>query len=83
MRRSAFSMNQASANNDTATGQTEFIDQVSELLQRDYGIDWNDACGDMDPIEFALRDGLSPADFVEYWAEKYDLVRTADSTNCW
>lgn len=67
-------MKHTSASNDTVTRQAEFTKRVSELMKRDYGIDWKDACGDMEPIEIALRDGLSPTAFAEYWAEKYDLV---------
>jgi hypothetical protein len=46
---------------------------VSAELLREYGLTWQDACGDMEPLLRAIADGLRPADFVQDFAERYEL----------
>lgn len=55
---------------------------VSAAMRATYGISWRDACGDAEPLQCALHDGLSPEEFVHWWGEHYDLspVRS-DRTN--
>lgn len=52
--------------------------QVSSEFMRTYGISWADAAGDTAPLEEALREGQSPAEFVRWWGEKYGLVPVAE-----
>lgn len=61
---------------------SEYEAAVSSAMQRTYGISWLDACGDVEPLQSALHDGLSPEEFVHWWGEHYDLspVRS-DRTN--
>jgi hypothetical protein len=48
--------------------------EVSALMHRQYAITWDDAAGDLQPLDNALADGLSPEEFVARFAEKYDLT---------
>ncbi len=43
-------------------------------MQRRYGLAWLDACGDDEPLVRARSAGRSPAEFVAWWGEKYDLI---------
>jgi hypothetical protein len=38
-----------------------------------YGITWNDASGDSERLEIAIRDGIPPDQFARQFGEKYDL----------
>jgi hypothetical protein len=51
-----------------------FEQQVSAEMERLYGLSWAMACGDREPLERALEDGEEPGEFVERFAEKYDLI---------
>ena len=51
----------------------QFRDEVDRQLKRVYGITWQDACGDLEPLVDALAAGESAEDFVERWARKNDL----------
>jgi phage-related protein len=55
---------------------------VSAAMQSTYGISWQDACGDVEPLQSALQEGSSPEEFVHWWGKRYDLspVR-GDRTN--
>lgn len=52
---------------------TQYRDAVSAEMERQYGITWHDASGDMEPLERAIARGDTPEDFVSWWGEKYDL----------
>lgn len=56
----------------------EYTEEVSKEMERVYGITWADACGDKEPLEQALQDGVIPELFVEWWGEKYDLTRKSE-----
>lgn len=56
-----------------------FKAQVSSLLERDWCVTWADACGDDQPLITAQGAGFSPEQFVEWFSEKYDLVRFDDA----
>jgi hypothetical protein len=47
---------------------------VSGAMVRDYGVTWDAACGDSEPLERALEDGESPEQFVAWWGDKYDMI---------
>lgn len=54
--------------------------RVDVLMKPAYGIDWQDACGDDDPLARAIAGGESPEEFVAWWAKKYGLKRLDDPT---
>lgn len=56
----------------------EYERAVAREMHTEYGITWIDACGDAGPILSAIEMGQSPAEFVQWWGEKYGLVRMAD-----
>lgn len=60
-------------------GLRQFTDEVSTIMKRDYGLTWQDAAGDLQPLENALADGLSPQEFVRIFAERYDLTPLEDT----
>lgn len=47
---------------------------VSRLTKVAYGITWQDACGDDEPLLSGIAAGYTPVAFVEWWGEKYDLT---------
>lgn len=51
-----------------------YLADVSRLMLARYGLGWADACGDVEPVERAWRDGETAEAFVEWWAGKYALV---------
>jgi hypothetical protein len=51
----------------------EFARLVSIRMLTVYGIDWDDACGDSEPLCAAISDGWSADEFVDWWGQKYDL----------
>jgi hypothetical protein len=51
-----------------------FAMDVSAIMMDAYGLSWLDAAGDLQPLENAVADGLSPRQFVEMFAAKYGLV---------
>jgi hypothetical protein len=46
---------------------------VSAAMQRHYGISWNDASGELAPLQTALEEGVEPEEFVLRFGERYDL----------
>ncbi|HEU4801418.1 MAG TPA: hypothetical protein VFS94_12400 [Gemmatimonadales bacterium] len=56
----------------------EYEREVTREMHAEYGITWNDACGDASPLLSAIESGQSPAEFVQWWGERYGLVRMAD-----
>jgi hypothetical protein len=56
-----------------------FRQQVSDELNRRYGLTWADACGDREPLERALADGEEPPEFVERFGQKYDLTPVSNA----
>lgn len=59
----------------------KYGEQVSSEFMRTYGISWADASGDSEPLEAAMRTVQSPAEFVQWWGEKYGLVPVAELTS--
>lgn len=51
---------------------------VSDEMLKVYGITWSDACGDLEPLLQARKDGKSPEDFVAWFGNKYDLTPKKD-----
>ncbi|MGE0256692.1 MAG: hypothetical protein AB7N54_11050 [Alphaproteobacteria bacterium] len=47
---------------------------VSARLLADYCLTWDDAAGDAEPLLAAIDAGLSPAEFVSFYAAKFDLT---------
>ena len=58
--------------------EERYCEQVSAEMQRVYGISWNDASGDSEPLERAQEAGQSPADFVDWFGTKYDLIPVSE-----
>lgn len=56
-------------------GRTRFGAEVDRLFRRLYGIGWNDACGEEEPLDAAFADGETPKGFVYWWGAKYGLER--------
>ena len=56
----------------------EFRAQVSLLMKRDWHVTWDDACRDDQPLIAGQDAGFTPEQFVEWFAEKYDLIRFDD-----
>ena len=52
----------------------KFKSSVSALLKKEYGLDWDDACGNREPLDGAIDGGDTPRQFVDRWAIKYDLT---------
>tara|TARA_R110001606_G_scaffold349595_1_gene499563 strand:- start:594 stop:851 length:258 start_codon:yes stop_codon:yes gene_type:complete len=51
----------------------EYRYAVSKQMLTIYGIDWDDACGDDEPLLAALDEGAAPEDFVDWFGRKHDL----------
>lgn len=56
----------------------EFEQLVTEEMVRLFGISWEDAGGGHEPLEQAIAAGESPAEFVEWYGEKYDLISRSE-----
>jgi hypothetical protein len=56
----------------------EFTRLVSIRMLTVYGIDWDDACGDGEPLCTAIDDGWSADEFVDWWGQKYNLDPLSD-----
>lgn len=52
-----------------------WITAVDQLMRRDWSIGIDDAGIDEQQLADHWRDGGTPAAFVEWFAEKYDLIR--------
>lgn len=52
---------------------SEYEAAVSNTMQKRYGITWQDASGDTQPLESAIADGWTPEQFVRWFGERYDL----------
>jgi hypothetical protein len=48
--------------------------EVDALCMTHLACSWADLCGDIAPLQLAFDAGESPAQFVLWWAEKYDLT---------
>jgi hypothetical protein len=59
---------------DEAMTRAEWALEVDELLRRDWCISAADAGIDDDLLDLHWRDGETPATFVAWFAEKYDLI---------
>lgn len=55
------------------TTADQYRAEVSKAMKDKYGITWQDACGDAEPLQKAQTEGMTPGQFVAWWAEKYDL----------
>lgn len=51
-----------------------FARSVDEELLKGYGISWKDASGDSDLLVQAFQGGETPEEFVQWFAQKYDLT---------
>lgn len=49
--------------------------EVERLFVASYGADWNDLCGDNAPLQAAFDAGDTPQVFVDWYADKYDLIK--------
>ena len=52
-----------------------WVQAVDRLLTRDWCIGVEDAGIDDTQLDLHWRDGVSPPEFVTWFAEKYDLIR--------
>ncbi|SOD04092.1 hypothetical protein SAMN05216486_1239 [bacterium JGI 053] len=55
-----------------------FRQQVSNEMKRLYGLSWEMASGDREPLERAIAHDETPSEFVERFAEKYDLISLSE-----
>lgn len=55
--------------------RADWVQRVDRLLQRDWCVSVSDAGIDENQLNRAWADGDTPAAFVEWFAEKYDLIR--------
>ena len=55
--------------------QARWVSTVDRLLERDWCIGTADAGLSDDDLVRYWRDGDAPAEFVAWFAEKYDLIR--------
>lgn len=51
-----------------------FRSAVDRELTARYGLTWADAGGDAQQLAAAITLAQTPADFVRWWGEKYDLT---------
>jgi hypothetical protein len=63
---------------DTTWNGLQYRADVDVLMQDGYGLSWQDACGDVDPLVNAMRAGQSPAEFVDWFGMRYDLIPRSD-----
>jgi hypothetical protein len=52
----------------------EWSQQVDDLCVARLGRQWNDLCGDPQPLDAAFQAGEQAVDFVHRWALEHDLV---------
>ncbi len=52
---------------------------ASDYMKKYYYITWDDAAGDPEPLTRAIEDRMTPTEFVDWWAEKYDLSSIYDT----
>lgn len=55
--------------------KSSWIAAVDQIMRRDWCIDTRDAGLDDDELKRYWRNGDEPAEFVAWFAEKYDLIR--------
>ena len=55
-------------------GVAAYRARVCTEMYRRYGSVWDDVCGDDHPLIRASEAGRTPAEFVEWWGEKYALL---------
>jgi hypothetical protein len=55
--------------------KAQWIADVDQRMRRDWCIGIDDAGIDQQQLADHWRDGQTPAAFVEWFAEKYDLIR--------
>jgi len=46
-------------------------------MEKTYGLDWEAAAGDIEPIERAIKQGATPEEFADWFASKYDLKKVS------
>lgn len=51
----------------------EYRKQVSDTMMKLYGITWDEATGDDEPLTGGMKADQTPEEFVRWWGEKYDL----------
>ena len=54
--------------------ELEYLEAVSAEIKRVYGISWQEASGDSEPLARAQAAGQSLAEFVDWFGTKYDLI---------
>lgn len=59
--------------NAPCTTYEDWKQEVDQLFISHYGASWADLCGDDEPLRNAYEGNESPSDFVEWWADKYNL----------
>lgn len=47
--------------------------KVDAVMLELYAIDWQDAAGDVEPLQRAIEAGETPEEFVRWWGEKYGM----------
>lgn len=60
--------------------RAQWTTAVDQLMRRDWSIGIDDAGIDEQQVAAHWRDGKTPAAFVEWFAEKYDLIRFEPSS---
>jgi len=47
---------------------------VDSLCRERLACSWADLCGEQQPLSDGFSAGMSPLEFVDWWARKYDLI---------
>lgn len=53
----------------------DFKAAADVIFLKTTGCNWDDLCGDIEPLEAAVRVKETPEEFVDYIIEKYNLDR--------
>lgn len=51
---------------------------VDSLCRKKLACSWADLCGEQQPLCDGFSAGMSPLEFVDWWADKYDLTLVAE-----
>lgn len=55
----------------------QYLARLNPYMEKTYGLDWEAAAGDIEPIERAIKQGATPEEFADWFASKYDLEKVS------
>ncbi len=55
----------------------QYLARLNPYMEKTYGLDWDAAAGDIEPIERAIQQGATPEEFADWFASKYDLKKVS------